>query len=157
MGNKEYFMRLAIQEARINLNTMDGGPFGTVIARGGRVLAAGRNTVLRKDASSHAEINAIRDASEAVGTYDLSSCVIFSTTEPCPMCFSAIHLARLDKLYFGTDIADAAKLGFNEMSISNKALKELGGSPVKIFPGFMRDECLEILSDWDSLEDKIIY
>lgn len=157
MDNNEYFMRLAIQEARINLNTMDGGPFGAVIAGGGRVLAAGRNTVLRKDASSHAEINAIRAASEVAGTYDLSSCVIFSTTEPCPMCFAAIHWARLDRLYFGTDIADVAKLGFNEMSISNMTLKEMGKSTVKIFPGFMRDECLEILSDWESLEDKVIY
>ena len=157
MKNSEYFMRLAIREARINLKTLDGGPFGAVIIRDGRVLAAGRNTVLRKDASSHAEINAIRAASESLGTYDLSSCAIFSTTEPCPMCFSAIHWARIDRLYFGTGISDSAGLGFNEMPISNKTLAGMGGSPVKIFPGFMRDECLKILSDWDRLEEKVIY
>lgn len=157
MENKEYFMRKAVSEARANLKTMEGGPFGAVIAKDGRMIAASRNTVLVSDASCHAEINAVRKASKALRTYDLSSCLIFSTTEPCPMCFSAIHWARIDEIYFGTGIADAAGLGFNEMPISNKMLAELGKSPVKIFPGFMRDECLKILSDWDRLENKIIY
>ncbi len=157
MQGKESFMRLAITEARVNLRTMDGGPFGAVIVNDGRVLSAARNSVLRTDATSHAEINAIRKASEILKTYDLSGCVIFSTTEPCPMCFSAIHWARINELYFGTDIADVAKLGFNEMPLSNKILGEIANSPVKISPGFLRDECLKLLSDWDSLEEKAVY
>lgn len=155
--NNEPFMRLAITEARVNLRTMDGGPFGAVVVRDGRVLSAARNSVLRTDATSHAEINAIRKASEALGSYDLSGCSIFSTTEPCPMCFSAIHWARINELYFGTEIADVANLGFNEMLLSNKMLGEIGNSPVKIFPGFLRDECLRLLSDWDALEEKVVY
>jgi guanine deaminase len=136
---------------------MEGGPFGAAIAKDGRVIAASRNKVLVSDASAHAEINAIRTASEILGTYDLSSCVIFSTTEPCPMCFSAIHWARISKLYFGTDITDAAKLGFNELPVSVRELSKSGKSPVKIFPAFMRDECMELFLDWENLEEKIIY
>ncbi len=84
-------MRMAIREARKNLKKMDGGPFGACIVRGGRILAVSRNMVLKNDATCHAEMNAIRIASKKVKGFDLSGCTIYSTTEPCPMCFSAIH------------------------------------------------------------------
>ncbi len=157
MYTSEDFMRLAITEARVNLKTLEGGPFGAVIAKEGSVLAAARNSVLVSDATSHAEVNAVRAASLALGTYDLSSCVIFSTTEPCPMCFAAIHWARIEKLYFGTDIADVSKLGFNEMPLGNAMLARLGKSPVEIIPGFLREECLKLLTDWNNLDEKIVY
>lgn len=150
-------MRMALIEARVNLHTMEGGPFGAVIAKSGSIIAASRNTVLVSDASCHAEVNAIRKASEALGTYDLSSCIIFSTNEPCPMCFSAIHWARIDEIYFGTAVEDAARLGFNELRLTNKTLAELGESPVKIHPGLLLDECKKLLSDWNNLEEKILY
>ena len=89
------FMRKAIAEARKNLLRPQGGPFGACIVKDGRVLAAARNTVLKDDATSHAEVNAIRLASRKLGTFDLTGCEIYSTTEPCPMCFGAIHWARI--------------------------------------------------------------
>jgi len=154
--NSEY-MRLAIEEARKNIQTLDGGPFGACIVKSGKVLAVARNTVLKKDATCHAEVNAIRRVSKKLKTYDLSGCIIYSTTEPCPMCFSAIHWARIDSVIFGTHITDAKKIGFNELSISAKKMKSLGKSRVKIFSKFLIKECRELFKDWSALKNKKLY
>ena len=150
-------MRLAIKEARKNLKTLKGGPFGACIVRNNSVLAVAHNTVLEKDATCHAEVNAIRIASRKVRDFDLSGCIIYSTTEPCPMCFSAIHWARLDAVIYGTNIADVKKLGFCELSISAKDLKTRGKSNVKIFAHFDRDECKKLLDDWEKVEGREVY
>lgn len=150
-------MRLAIKEARKNLKSISGGPFGACIARGNKVLAVARNTVLRHDASCHAEINAIRIASRKIKNFDLSRCFIYSTTEPCPMCFSAIHWSRIKTIIYGTKIQDVKKLGFNELSISNARMKSLGVSKVKVIGGFLSDECRKLLKDWDRLDAKVAY
>ncbi|MFA5148650.1 MAG: nucleoside deaminase [Candidatus Omnitrophota bacterium] len=151
------FMLLAIKEAVKNFKRMDGGPFGACIVKGGKVLAVARNTVLRDDASCHAEVNAIRIASRKLKAFDLSGCEIYSTTEPCPMCFSAIHWARIDKVVFGTDTRDAKKIGFNELMITDSRMKTLGKSKVKIVRGFMRKECIELFRRFNELPKKKLY
>jgi tRNA(Arg) A34 adenosine deaminase TadA len=156
MIQKKY-MHLAIKEAGINLKKMAGGPFGACIVKGGRVLAVARNTVLKNDATCHAEINAIRKASKKLKDFDLSGCIIYSTTEPCPMCFSAIHWARISAIIYGTNISDADKVGFNELKIDNFKLKTMGKSKIRIVKGFMLKECRKLLSDWNSLENKVVY
>jgi tRNA(Arg) A34 adenosine deaminase TadA len=156
-GSASRFMRLAVREARKNLKSPKGGPFGACIVREGRLLAVARNTVLACDATCHAEVNAIRKVSRRLGTFDLSGCVIFSTTEPCPMCFGAIHWARIGLIVYGTSIADAGRVGFNELRISNAALKILGKSRIRIVDGFLRDECLALFKSWKALPDRTIY
>ena len=151
------FMDRAIREARKNLVRPDGGPFGACIVKDGRVVAAARNTVLRDDATSHAEVNAIRKASKRLGTFDLSGCEIYSTTEPCPMCFGAIHWARIGTVHCGTGIRDAARAGFHELRISNAQMKTLGRSRIRLVPGFMRAECLELFESWLALPEKTRY
>ena len=151
------FMLLAIKEAGKNLKKMDGGPFGACIVKGDRVTAVARNTVLKSDATCHAEMNAIRLASRKLKTFDLSGCVIYSTTEPCPMCFSAIHWARIDKIIYGTTTKDAKKIGFNELEITDSRLKSLGKSKVKLVPAFMRRECLELFRKFNELPNKKLY
>ncbi len=151
------FMLLAIKEAGKNLKKMDGGPFGACIVKGDRVIAVARNTVLKSDATCHAEMNAIRLASRKLKTFDLSGCVIYSTTEPCPMCFSAIHWARIDKIIYGTTTKDAKKIGFNELEITDSRLKSLGKSKVKLVPAFMRRECLELFRKFNELPNKKLY
>ena len=151
------FMKLAIKEARKNIKTMDGGPFGACIVKNGRILAVARNTVLKSDATSHAEINAIRQASSKIKNFDLSGCIIYSTTEPCPMCFSAIHWAKIDMVIYGTTISDAKKIGFNELSISCRDMKNEGSSRVKLSSGVLRKECVQLLKDWGVLENKVLY
>ena len=151
------FMIRAIREARKNLVRPDGGPFGACIVKDGRVVAAARNTVLANDATCHAEVNAIRKASKRLGTFDLSGCEIYSTTEPCPMCFAAIHWARIGTVRYGTGISDAAKAGFHELRISNARMKALGRSKIRLVPGFMRTECRELLEAWTARPGRKLY
>ncbi len=151
-------MRLALRRALDHLPAIDGGPFGACIVRGPDVLAVTHNTVLKEnDPTCHAEVNAIRLARRRLGTYDLSGCVIYSTTEPCPMCFAAIHWARLERLVYGTAVADVAALGFNELTISNEQLKALGASPVIIYPHFLEPECRDLLQQWLATPGHRIY
>jgi len=151
-------MRLAIKEALDHLAAIEGGPFGACLVRGEEVLAVAHNTVLKEnDPSCHAEVNAIRLASRRLGTYDLSGCSIYSTTEPCPMCYAAIHWARLDHLVYGTPIAAVAALGFHELTISNEQMKAMGQSPVVIFPNFLEPECRNLLQQWLATPGRRIY
>lgn len=155
---KEELMLKAIAEALSGIKAGHGGPFGAVVAKGGEIIAAAHNTVLSdNDPTQHAEMRAISAAARKLGTYDLSGCEIYSTTEPCPMCFSAIHWARIDRLIYGTSIDDVAKRGFNELAISAHELKKIGLSPVSVAGGFLERECMELLEVWDTLPEKKVY
>jgi tRNA(Arg) A34 adenosine deaminase TadA len=144
-------MRLAIDAAYESVKSGIGGPFGACIVKDGEVLAVCGNRVLQShDPTAHAEVTAIRIACEKLGTHSLEGCHIYSTTEPCPMCFSAIHWAKISGISFGTDTADVMKLGFNELMITDQQLKDLGGSPITLEPGFLRDECWKLLEFWAS-------
>ena len=151
------FLSAAIDKG-IRSGRGEGGPFGAVIVKDGRVLTAAHNTVLTdNDPTRHAEIAAISAVARSLGTYDLSGCTIYSTTEPCPMCFAAIHWARIGKLVYGTTIEDVKKLGFNELTIPVSVMKEKGNSSVEIYPGFMKRECEELLKYWKNLPNKTVY
>ncbi|MBD3379700.1 MAG: nucleoside deaminase [Candidatus Omnitrophica bacterium] len=155
---REIFMRAALEEARRGMTAGEGGPFGAVIIRDGEILARAHNTVLKdNDPTHHAEMAAISRACAKVGSYDLSGCEIYSTTEPCPMCFSAIHWARIDRLFFGTGISDVKALGFNELTLSVRKIKEIGRSPVIVEGGVLEDECVSLLEEWETLPIKKVY
>ncbi|MDD3089540.1 MAG: nucleoside deaminase [Candidatus Omnitrophica bacterium] len=154
----EDLMLLAIEEARKGMTAGHGGPFGAVISMEGRIIASAHNTVLGdNDPTRHAEISAISLAARKLGDLDLSGCELYTTTEPCPMCFSAIHWAKISRIVFGTSIEDVRKRGFNELSIPVWTMKDLGGSPVRIEGGFMEPECEKLLEEWDSLPVKRVY
>jgi guanine deaminase len=120
-------------------------------------MAVARDSVLRNDATAHAEINAIRKACRRLRTHDLSGSAIYSTTEPRPMGFSAVHWARTGTIVYGTNIADARRTGFHELEISDRRLKALGRSPIAIIGDFLRPECLELFERWSALPDKRLY
>ncbi len=151
------FMRMALRQAYRNCVDLRGGPFGAVIVKNGVILARARNSVLVHDATAHAEMNAIRLASAKLKTFDLSGCAIYSTTEPCPMCFSAIHWARIDTVIFGTTTRDAKRTGFHELLIDDKTLKRLGKSRVRLIPGFMYQECKKLFDDWKRIPERTYY
>ena len=143
------YMDAAIQDTKNHIKDNEGGPFGACIVRDNEIISVGHNTVLKDhDATCHAEVNAIKLASQKLGTHDLSDCVIYATTEPCPMCFSAIHWANIKQIIFGTRIHDVKVLGFRELSIENQTMKKLGHSDVAITEDFQRDECLELINFW---------
>lgn len=151
------FMRMAIRAARRGIEAGES-PFGACLVRDGDVIACEHNHVwANTDITAHAEVCVIRAACAATGDVDLSGCVIYSTCEPCPMCFSACHWARIDRIVFGTRIDDAAQAGFNELVVSNLTLKERGGATVEITSDFLRDEANELFSEWLAREDRKVY
>src|ERR1700679_3428209 len=114
MPNPE-FLRRAIQLAIENVSSGGGGPFAAVIARAGRIVGEGVNTVTTSnDPTAHGEVNAIRAASTALGTFSLAGCERYTSCEPCPMCLAASYWARIDAVYYGAGAADAARAGFDD-------------------------------------------
>ena len=150
-------MRQAITKA---LQGVGSGqtPFGACIVKDGRTIALAHNVVwATTDITAHAEVNAIRQACQALDTVDLSGCVLYSTCEPCPMCFSAIHWAGISRIFYGNTISDAQGLGFGELTISNAEMKRLGGSKVEITPEFLKEECQQVFNIWLSRRDRKVY
>jgi len=156
MDYTEKFMRKAIALSMENIKK-GGGPFGAVIVKDGKIIATGVNRVTANtDPTAHAEVNAIRKASKKLGTFDLVGCDIYTSCEPCPMCFSAIHWARIPKIFYSTTIEQVKKLGFNELSLGNRLLKHLGKSPVRS-KKVKNEKCEALLKIWTSLPQRKIY
>jgi guanine deaminase len=117
MENEILFLGKAIELASENVKN-GGGPFGAVIVKGNQIVATGVNAVtLNNDPTAHAEIQAIRKACEILQTFDLSGCNLYSSCEPCPMCFSAVYWAHIDKVYFASNQHDAENAGFDDSHI----------------------------------------
>jgi guanine deaminase len=151
-------MEAALAEAYHGCSRGEGGPFGAVIVARGEIIARAHNEVLkRSEPTRHAEMCAITKAAPRFATHLFVGAEIYSTTEPCVMCFAAIHWARIRRVYFGTTVRDVKALGFNELTLSNRRLKTLGRSPVEIVPGFLREECRELLEYWRRLPSKRTY
>ncbi len=109
------FLRRAITLATENVLGGSGGPFGAVVVRGGSIVGEGANSVTATyDPTAHAEVNAIRAACRALGTFVLAGCELYTSCEPCPMCLAACYWARLDAIYYGSSAADAARAGFDD-------------------------------------------
>ncbi len=142
------FMEEAIRMGKAGVRK-ENSPFGCCIVKGGRIVALAHNTVLAgRDGTNHAEMNAVRAACRRLKSHELRGCTVYSTTEPCPMCFSAIHWVKADAIVYGTAIADVKALGFSELTIGNAEMKRRGGSRVRIRGSFMRKECLAFLDYW---------
>jgi tRNA(Arg) A34 adenosine deaminase TadA len=143
----EQFMREAI---RLSIESVErgGGPFGAVIVKDGEIIAAQSNTVtLDNDPTAHAEVNAIRAACQALGTFDLDGCVIYTSCEPCPMCFGAIHWAGIDRIYYANTRKDAANIGFADDHIYRelarpKSVRDISETQL------LRDEALAAFQAW---------
>jgi guanine deaminase len=115
MQGNPIFMEKAIALATENVTSGRGGPFGAVIVRGEEIIAIGTNLVTAtNDPTAHGEIVAIRNACAAIGSFQLSSCHIYTSCEPCPMCLAAIYWSRCDAIFYGSFAADAAAAGFDD-------------------------------------------
>jgi guanine deaminase len=111
------FMKEAVKEAKKGLKKKEGGPFGAVIVCNGKIISKAHNTVLKNDPTAHAEINAIRKASKKLKTFDLSGCDLYTTCYPCPMCYSAIHWARIKQVFYSATSNKATKVGFDDKKL----------------------------------------
>lgn len=153
---KDELMREAIRLSEENVAN-GGGPFGAVIARDGEIVATGVNRVTAKhDPTAHAEVSAIREACEKLGTFNLSGCEIYSSCEPCPMCLGAIYWAHIDRLYFGNDKTDAKEVGFDDSFIYDELAlpRDRRKLPTEIL---MDNEAIKAFNMWRDKTDKVEY
>lgn len=147
-NSEESFMAMAIAKVREGV-AAGQSPFGAIIVAKGVVVATTHNTVWRDlDPTAHAEVNCIRSAARALQNISLAGCEMYSTCEPCPMCLSAIHWSKIDRVVFGATIADAAAAGFCELHFEAALLAKMGGSPVKVESGLLREECAALFAFW---------
>ena len=153
---KEELMRRAIALSVDSVKN-GGGPFGAVVAKEGEIIAEGSNSVtIDNDPTAHAEVNTIRKACRKLGTFDLSGCEIYTSCEPCPMCFGAIYWAHLDKIYYANDRRDAAEIGLDDDFI----YKEIAVDPYrrrKPSEILLRDEAIRAFQMWQQKTDKKAY
>lgn len=148
-------MKEAIDEARRTMNLNYGGPFGATIVKDGKIICVASNTVSKdKDATAHAEINAIRKASKILGTHDLKECELYATGYPCPMCLSAIIWSNIKKVYYGTNLTDAQNIGFRDEHIYNY-INGKDNNTLEVI-NINHDECLELFNEYKE-KNKEIY
>lgn len=156
-GRDARWMRRAVEVAREGIEERQT-PFGACIVRDGEEVAAEHNVVWAStDITAHAEVHAIRVACRRLGTVDLSGCEIYTTCEPCPMCFAACHWARLDRVVFGARIEDARDAGFSELTLSSEEMRERGGSPVELTSGVEREACVALFRRWEGRPGRRVY
>lgn len=151
------FMQAAIEEAFVGMRKGEGGPFGAVIVKDGKIIARAHNEVLSTfDPTMHAEVNVIRKATKLLGRFDLSDCEIYSSCEPCPMCFAAIHWAKMKKLYFGASRFDAADIDFDDQYIYDVINKTAKVEQVEI-EVIDVEEALAPFKEWSKMVQKTQY
>lgn len=151
-------MQLAIEESKANItnNYKNGGPFGAVIVKNGKIIASAHNTVIESaDATAHAEINAIRQASKILNTNDLSGCTLYTSAEPCPMCLSAIIWANIKDVYYANTRKDANNIGFRDDVI----YEYINGGNAHILNKhhIESEEALEVFNNFEKINEKNIY
>jgi len=150
-------MARAIQLSIENVRTGRGGPFGAVVAKGGKIIAEGVNCVTAtNDPTAHAEIIAIREACRKLGAFELDGCEIYTSCEPCPMCLGAIYWTRPDRVYFGNPAADAADAGFDDSLIYSEIQQPHSQRKIPMVP-MMREEALEGFRTWKKQINKVPY
>ncbi len=150
-------MDRAIVIAKQGMDRNDGGPFGCVVVQNDKIIAEGNNSVTsQNDPTAHAEVVAIRNACEHLGTFQLTGCDIYTSCEPCPMCLGAIYWARPDHVYYAATRHDAANAGFDdsfiyeEISVPDKERS----IPTQMIG---REEALKLFEHWKRKEDKTVY
>lgn len=150
-------MTQAIQLSLENVRSGQGGPFGAVIVKDGKIVAEGVNRVTSSnDPTAHAEVVAIRAACAKLGVFGLEGCELYASCEPCPMCLGAIYWARLERVYFANLAADAARIGFDDSRIYHELAQPL---PERAIPmvQMMREQALVAFAAWQEKPDRIPY
>ena len=110
-----------------------GGPFGALVVRGEDIVATGQNRVTRDlDPTAHAEVQAIRNACQAIGDFSLAGMTLYTSCEPCPLCVSAALWARLDRVVYAADRDDAALGGFDDREFYELFARERSSWPTVI-------------------------
>ncbi|MFV1987312.1 MAG: nucleoside deaminase [Gemmatimonadota bacterium] len=150
------FLREAVRLARDSVLS-GGGPFGAVVVRHGRVVATGMNRVaVDSDPTAHAEVLAIRAACEALGSFQLNDCVVYSSTEPCPMCMGALYWARPERILYASGREAAAAAGFDDQFIYDELARSVDARDLATRHVDVAEAGSEFEA-WRALEDRTEY
>jgi len=138
----EYYLRLALQEAELAF-TENEVPIGAVIVHNGDVIGAAHNQREQlRDPTAHAEMIAITQAAESLGSWRLEGCTLYVTLEPCPMCAGAILQARIPLLVYGAADPKAGAVQTLYRLLDDPRLNHR----VQVIPGLLAEPCGEILT-----------
>jgi len=157
METHQRYLKMAIEEATHGVRNREGGPFGAIIVRDGKLIGKGHNCVIgSNDPTAHAEIGAIRQACAREGKPHLTGAILYSNFEPCPMCLAATYWADIRQLYFCSGREVAEKIGFMDRQLYEEFVRppdqrKLQASQIKI------PEMDPLLAEWKGLEDKLLY
>lgn len=155
--NHMAFMRRAIELAQNGVDTNQGGPFGCVIAKDGRIVGEGCNEVTSSnDPTAHAEVVAIRAACRNLDSFQLSGCVVYTSCEPCPMCLGAIYWARPAAIFFAGTRDDAAAAGFDDELFYSELEKPNEERQLKM-QNLLREDAQKVFRRWNEKPDKVEY
>jgi tRNA(Arg) A34 adenosine deaminase TadA len=134
-----------------------GGPFGAIIVKDGKIVGVGGNTVVTEnDPSGHGEVNAIRDACKNLGTWNLSDCVMYTSCQCCPMCYSTAYWARLKTIYYAAAWVDYYDCFPQDTDLKNDLSKPVDQSHVPQIQ-ILRDEALKVWNEFRALPDGARY
>ena len=154
---EKQLMHEAVQMALESAQTKNGGPFGAIIVKDGKIVGVGKNSVTTKnDPTAHAEVMAIRDACQNLNTFQLDDCEIYTSCEPCPMCLGAIYWARLNKIYYAATQHDAAQIGFDDNFIYVEIAKDKSERFIQMSK-LQPEGYLKPFEFWSSTIEKVVY
>lgn len=140
------FMKEALAEAYEGIEKGEGGPFGAIVVKEGRIVGRGHNRVLlKRDCTCHGEMEAIRDACKNLDTHDLTGCELYTTAEPCPMCLGGILWANIKRVYYGCNREDTDSIGFRD-DVFYEYLE--GKADLLTMTEQQREECLELFEEY---------
>jgi tRNA(Arg) A34 adenosine deaminase TadA len=125
--------------------------------RDGRVIATGANRVTASnDPTAHAEVVAIRAACQALGTFQLTGCVVYTSCEPCPMCLAALYWSRCDAVFYGNSASDAAAIGFDDSFLYEQVAMPIERRQLPM-QRLLANEALASFEAWRNQPNKIEY
>jgi len=151
------FLKLAVEEATDGMRAGDGGPFGAIIVRDGKILGKGHNTVLKShDPSAHAEVNAIRNATAHLQDHRLTDAIIYTNFEPCPMCLGAIYWADIREVYYCAGRQIAERIGFMDKHLYEEFARSTEAREISTTL-ITTTDMDRLLDEWDHMEGKILY
>lgn len=157
MCNHSKFITEAVELSRNGMNNNEGGPFGAIIVKDGKVVGKGNNRVTSSnDPTAHAEVVAIRDACKNLNSFQLDDCILYTSCEPCPMCLGAIYWARPSKVFYANTREDAAAIGFDDDFIYEEINVSMDDRKIP-FEQLGREEALQVFKEWQSKVDKLEY
>ena len=145
-SSDENFIQLAIDESKKAFADGEKICFGALIVKNGEIISKAHNTARKdNDPTAHAEINAIREASKKLENHHLADCTLYTTCEPCQMCFIASWWAKIQKIVYGIKLQDVKQQGQREVLISCEELNQKSGNTIQIKAGVLKQDCLKSL------------